>query len=111
MKRQGAEGKGRVTLKIGCLNVRGCSMLNGKTKIFDMLSLSETKLKVKDECEFGCLGRRMSGVTRRRTKEGVTVRQCAMEWKDVSLRLMWMKVKFGRELWVFVFAYSPGIEG
>jgi len=30
--------------------------------------------------------------------------------KEVSLRLMWVKVKFGQELWVFVGAYGPGSE-
>ena len=55
-------------------------------------------------------------MTRGRAKEGVAlvvslaVRQCVMEWKEVSSRLMRVKVKFGRELWVFVCAYGPAGE-
>ena len=33
---------------------------------FDVLALNETKLKWKDECEFGCVSGRMSSVTRGR---------------------------------------------
>ena len=44
----------------------------------------------------------MSGVTRERARKGVAlivslaVRQFVAEWKEVSSRLMWMKIKFGR---------------
>ena len=30
------------------------------------------------------------------------VKQCVVECYEVSSGLMWVKVKFGRELWVFV---------
>ena len=33
-----------------------------------------------------------------------------VEWKEVLSRLVWVKVKFGRELWVFASAYDPGSE-
>ena len=56
------------TLKIGSLNVCGCSTLKGKKEVigrtfveekFDMLVFSETKLKGKSECEFRCMSGRM----------------------------------------------------
>ena len=31
-----------------------------------------------------------------------------VEWKELSSRLMWVEVKFGSELWVFVSAYGLG---
>ena len=83
-KIQGAEGEGRVmspkNLKIGSLNVCGYNMLEGKRKVvgrifveemFDVLVLSETKLKEEEECEFGCVSGKMVGVTSERTREGV----------------------------------------
>ena len=51
------------TLKIKCMNVHGCSTLESKRQVtgtmfvkqkFDVLALSETKLKEKGECEIGC---------------------------------------------------------
>ena len=33
-----------------------------------------------------------------------------VEYGEVSARLMWVKVKFGGEFWVFVSAYGPGSE-
>ena len=33
-----------------------------------------------------------------------------MEWKEVSSRLMWVKVKFGRELWMFTYAYGSEMD-
>ena len=38
----------------------------------------------------------------------VIVRQCVLEWREVPSRLVLVKVKFGRWLWVFVSAYGPG---
>ena len=86
MKRQSTEGKGRVessqNLKIGSLNVHGCSMLEDKREVigrmfveqkFDVLAVSETKVKGKGEHEFGCVSGRMSGVTRGRAREGVAL--------------------------------------
>ena len=31
-------------------------------------------------------------------------------WKEVSSRLMWVRVRMGRECWAFVSAYGPGSE-
>uniref|UniRef100_A0A8C8DHP6 ribonuclease H n=1 Tax=Oryzias sinensis TaxID=183150 RepID=A0A8C8DHP6_9TELE len=81
-----------------------------------VLALSETKMKGKGECVFGSVSGRMSGVESGRAREGVAllvsceVRRCVVEWKEVSPRLMWVKVKFQKELWVFVSAYGPGSE-
>ena len=62
-----------------------------------MFVLSETKGK--GECEFGyVIGR--SGLNG----------ECVVEWKEMSSRRMWVKVKFNEKLWVFVSAYGPGIE-
>ena len=33
------------------------------------------------------------------------------EWKEVSPRLMWVRVRMGWECWAFVSAYRPGCEG
>ena len=33
-----------------------------------------------------------------------------VEWKEVSSRLMWVRVRVGRECWPFVSAYGPGCE-
>ena len=67
-----------------------------------MCSLSETKLKGKGEV----VGR-VSGVEGGRTREGVALllsgwlMRCVVEWKEVSSRLMWVRVKREKESWVF----------
>ena len=33
-----------------------------------------------------------------------------MEWKEVSSRLMWVRVRIGRECWASVSAYGLGSE-
>ena len=33
-----------------------------------------------------------------------------MEWKEVSSGLIWVKVKFGCQMWMFISAYGPGSE-
>ena len=82
----------------------------------DVLALSETKMKGKGECKFGDVVGRKSGVMNGRAREGVAllvsdrVREKVVEWKEVSSRVMWVKVKWGREVWVFVSAYGPGCE-
>ena len=76
-----------------------------------MCTLSETKLKGKGEV----VGR-VSGVAVGKTREGVALllsgrlMRCAVEWKEVSSRLMWVRVKIERECWLFILAYGPGIE-
>ena len=57
---------------------------------------------------FGEVVGRMSGVTGGRAKEGVALllsewlMRCAVEWKEVSSRLMWVTVKIERELGVYI---------
>ena len=128
-KSQGIRGSGgrfpSRTLRIGSLNVRGCGTdVNKREEIgrmfvkrkMDVLALSETKMKGKGESEFGNVMGRVSGVMRGRGREGVAILvseeigKRVVEWKEVSSRLMWMKVKMGREMWVFVSAYGPGSE-
>ena len=33
-----------------------------------------------------------------------------VKWKEVSSRLMWVRVRMGRECWVIVSAHGPGCE-
>ena len=33
---------------------------------------------------------------------------CVVEWKEVSSRLMRVRVKIERESWLFISAYGPG---
>ncbi len=62
------------------------------------------------------MGGRRSDVNRGRAKEGMAflvspeVQNGMIEWKEVSSRLMWVKVKFRQEVWVFISAYGPGSE-
>ena len=36
--------------------------------------------------------------------------RCVVERKEVSSRLMWVRVKIDRESWVFISAYGQGRE-
>ena len=82
----------------------------------DVLALSETKMKGKGEMAFGEVKGRVSGVERGRAREGVALvlsewmLKRVVEWKEVSSRLMWVRVRLGKECWVFVSAYGPGCE-
>ena len=82
----------------------------------DVFALSETKVRGTGECKFGDVVGRVSGVANGRAREGVAVlvskrvKERVVEWKEVSSRLMWVKVKWGQEVWVFVSAYGPGSE-
>ena len=79
-----------------------------------MCALGETKLKWKGEVMFGEVVGRVSGIAVIRVREGVALllsgrlMRCVVEWKEVSSRLMWVRVK--RESWVFISAYRPGSE-
>ena len=50
----------------------------------------------------------MSGVERRRAREGVALLLSewmgnkVVEWKELSSRLMWVRVRMSRECWAFV---------
>ena len=105
--------------------MRGCSTSEAKRREIgemflrrklDILALSETKLKGKAECDFGVVSGRESGVEEGWAREGVVlllsdrVAGGITEWKEVSSRWMWVKVKLGIERWVFVSAYGPGSE-
>ena len=54
---------------------------------------------------------KVSGVVNGHAREGVAlllskrVLEGVVEYREVSDRLMWVKVKFGGEFWVFVSAY------
>ena len=78
---------------------------------FDACALSETKLKGKGEV----VGR-VTGVAGGRAREGAALllsgwlMRCVVEWKEVSSRLMLVRVKMERESWVFISAYGLGSE-
>lgn len=107
------------------MNVRGCSTSENKRceigKMFsrrkiDVLALCETKMIGKGERQFGEVFGRVSGVERGRAREGVAMllskwmQDMVVEWKEVSARLLWVRVRLGRECWAFVSAYGPGCE-
>ena len=110
---------------MGCLNVHGCSTIESKRceigclfgrRGMDVLALCETKMKGKGEVAFGEVTGRGSGVERRRAREGVALLLSEwmvnkiVKWKEVSSRLMWVRVKMGRECWASVSAHGPGYE-
>ena len=83
----------------------------------DVLVLSETKMRGKGEVVFGDARGRISGVHgRMRAKEGVAIVLSeemwlnVKEWKEVSSRMMWVRLAIGGERWVVVGAYGPGSE-
>ena len=107
------------------MNVRGCSTIESKRceigdlferRRMDVLALNETKMKGRGEVEFGRMKGRISGVMEGRAREGVALLlsewliKLVVEWKEVSSRLMWVRVRLGRECWAFVSAYGPGSE-
>ncbi len=109
--------KASETLKNGAFNVRGCSSSESKRmeigdmferRRMDILALNETKLEGRGEVMFGCVKGRKSGVLGGRAREGVVllvsekVNKWVVEWKEVSSRIMWVKMKVGCEVWVFV---------
>ena len=73
-----------------------------------MCALSETKLKGRGEV--------VSKVARDRAKEGVALLlsewllRCVVEWKEVSSRLMWVRVTIEQVSWELISAYGPGSE-
>ena len=98
------------TLVVGSLNVRGCSSIESKRseigcmfgrRGMDVLALCETKMKGKGEVAFGEVTGRVSGVERGRAREGVALllsewmENKVVEWKEVSSRLMWVRVRMG----------------
>ena len=65
---------------------------------------------------FGEVVGRVSGMAGDREREGVALllsrwlMRCVVEWKEVSSRLMWDRVKIDREGWLFILAYGLGSE-
>ena len=109
---------------MGSLNVRGCSSIESKRceigcmfgrRGMDVLALCEMKMKGK-EVAFGEVTDRVSGAEMGRAREGVALLLSewmgnkVVEWEEVSSRLMWVRVRMGRECWAFVSAYGPGCE-
>ena len=109
-------GEGRVkppqSLNIGVFNVRGCStneVKKGETskrflrQRLNVCALRETKLKGRSEVMFGGVLGRVSGVAGGGARELVAlllsewllsiVLRCVVEWKEVSSRLTWVRVK------------------
>ena len=88
-----------------------------ESRRLDVMALSETKVKGRGEVDFGNVSGRVSGVNERvRAKEGVALivkeelKGYIRKWKEVSPRIMWVKMRFGADSWVFVSAYGPGSE-
>ena len=112
------------SLKIGAWNVRGCGSESKRcviAKVFeerslDVLAVCETKLKGKGEVWFGNVRGWKSGVGGGHGREGVALflgdrlSECVTEIREVSSRVMWVKIRFGGELWAFVSVYGPGSE-
>ncbi|MCP4269036.1 MAG: hypothetical protein GY777_26265 [Candidatus Brocadiaceae bacterium] len=99
-----------LTLTLGALNVRGCSTIVDKRseigamfvrRKMDVLALNETKMKGTGEREFGDGIGRVSGVVNGRAREGVALlvsermQDFVKEWKEVSARLMWVRMELG----------------
>ena len=82
----------------------------------DIFPLCETKMKGKGEVAFGEVTGRVTGVERGRVREDVALLlrewmvNKVVEWKEVSSRLMWVRVRMGSECCAFVSAYGPGCE-
>ena len=110
---------------MGFLNVRGLSTIVSKRceigctfgrSGMDILALCETKMKGKGEVAFGKVIGRVSRVEGERVREGVALLLSewmvnkVVEWKNVSSRLMWVRVRMGRECWAFVSAYGTSCE-
>ena len=76
----------------------------------DVCALSETKLKGKGE-----VVRRVSGVAGGKAREGVALllngwlTRCVVEWKEVSSRLMWVRVKKERERVVCLYRHMDRV--
>ena len=59
---------------------------------------------------------RVSGVSSGRAKEGVCIivgeewKRCVRKWKEISSRLMYVRMNVGETKYVIVSAYVPGSE-
>ena len=108
--------------RIGVWNVRGlndeCKRLNVvqimNDRGYDVLALSETKLKGKGEIDWeGVKGIKSGIVGRERAREGVLVLlserfwKNVREYKEVNSRIVWVRVMVNGYKWVIVVAYAP----
>ena len=81
-----------------------------------MCALIETKLKGMAEVMFGEVIGWVSGMEGGRARERVELLlseyllRCVVEWKAVSSRHTWVRVKIKRESWVFISANGAGSE-
>ena len=113
---------GTKILKVGTLNVRGVNKeekreelgIVMKEKGFDVLALTETKLKGKGEISFGMYKGIYAGVNERvRAREGVAIVMKDMWWScvkgsgNIGARIAWVRLRVRREYWVFICAYAP----
>ena len=113
------------SLIVRTLNVCGCNVDEKKCMIVDMfrerkldvLVLSETKVKGIGEREWEGERVIVSGVSERvRAREGVAVLikgrlwGSVTEYRCVSSRLMWVRMKVAGENVVVVGVYGPGME-
>ena len=110
--------------KIACMNVQGCNDSAKRECLgrmfaergLDVLVLSETKLKGKGEVSFGEVSGRVSGVDSGWAREGVCIivseewKKYVKEWKEVSSRLMYVRLRIAESKYVIVGAYGPGSE-
>ena len=82
----------------------------------DVCALRETKSKRRGEVTFGEMVGRVPGLAGGRAREWVAILliewllRCVVKWKEVSSRLMWVRVKIERESWVIMSVYGPGSE-
>src|SRR6201990_2155529 len=113
---------GTKILKVGTLNVRGVNKeekteevgIVMKEKGFDVLALTETKLKGKGEMSFGMYKGIYAGVNERvRAREGVTIVMKDVWWSyvkwsgSIGARIVWVRLRIRREYWIFICAYAP----
>ena len=75
-------------------------------------------MKGKGECIFGSVAGRMSGVVNGRAMEGAAlllskrVLEEVVEYREVSARFIWVKVKFGGESWLCLLVHTVrGVRG
>ncbi|XP_068210294.1 craniofacial development protein 2-like [Palaemon carinicauda] len=82
----------------------------------NILALCETMINEKGEVMFSEVSGIVSGIEIRRAREGVALllSECktskVVEWKEISSRLMWVRVMLGKECWAIVSAYGPRCE-
>ena len=106
------------------MNVQGCNDPAKREcvgRMFEerglgVLVMTETKLRGRGECKFGRYVGRISGVSSGWAREGVGIivsdewMKHVTEWKEVSSRIMYVRMDVGESKYVIVGAYGPGSE-